>query len=214
MDFIPEPAILATYTLACAVLFFTPGPDMSLFIAKTMAGGKRAGFAAFVGASTGTLVHTSLAALGISALLAASATAFLVMKVIGALYLLWLAVDALRSGSVLDVGDTGTRRQQPIWRTFAMGVGINLTNPKIILFFVTFLPQFVAADDPNAFGKLLFLGLYYVIFALPFGVLMVLCADHMISFLRTRSYVLRAMDWIFASVFCAFAVRILTTDPR
>src|SRR5215213_1150288 len=103
MTFLPDLAVLLAYSLACFVLFITPGPDMSLFLAKTVAGGRRAGMASMIGAMTGCCVHTLLAALGLSALLAASATAFTVLKVVGALYLLWLAVDAVRNGSALNL---------------------------------------------------------------------------------------------------------------
>ena len=147
MTFLPETSTLLTYSLACLVLFITPGPDMSLFLAKTMAGGRRAGIASMLGAMAGCCVHTLLAALGLSALLAASVTAFTVLKVVGALYLLWLAFDAVRNGSALSVKDE-KKAELPFWKTFLVGVGINLTNPKIVLFFVTFLPQFVQPGDP------------------------------------------------------------------
>ncbi len=152
MTFLPDSATLLTYSLACLVLFITPGPDMSLFLAKTMAGGRKAGLAAMLGAMTGCCVHTLLAALGLSALLAASVTAFMILKVVGALYLLWLAFDAVRNGSALSVRDE-KKAELPFWKTFLVGVGINLTNPKIVLFFVTFLPQFVQAGDPFAVGE-------------------------------------------------------------
>ena len=157
MTFLPDLSTLLTYSLACVVLFITPGPDMSLFLAKTMAGGRQAGIAAMLGAMAGCCVHTLLAALGLSALLATSVTAFTILKIVGAIYLLWLAFDAVRNGSALSVKDE-TRADLPFWKTFMVGVGINLTNPKVVLFFVTFLPQFVHAGDPYASQKLMFLG--------------------------------------------------------
>src|SRR4051812_8354270 len=103
MQSLPDPAVLIAYSLACFVLFATPGPDMSLALAKTVSGGCRAGLAAMLGTLAGCCVHTGFAALGLSALLAASATAFTLLKVVGALYLLWLAVDAVRHGSALSL---------------------------------------------------------------------------------------------------------------
>src|SRR3954452_10055900 len=103
MASLPDPPVLAAYTLACFVLFITPGPDMSLFLAKTLSGGRRAGLAAMLGAMAGCCAHTLLAALGLSAILAASVTAFGILKAIGALYLLWLAIDAVRHGCALNV---------------------------------------------------------------------------------------------------------------
>jgi threonine/homoserine/homoserine lactone efflux protein len=209
MTFLPDASVLLAYSLACFVLFITPGPDMSLFLAKTVAGGRRHGMAAMLGAMTGCCVHTLLAALGVSALLAASATAFTILKVVGALYLLWLAVDAVRHGSALNLKGQH-ERPASVRRTFLLGVGINLTNPKIVLFFVTFLPQFVQAHDPHAGGKLLFLGLYFVAFSAPLAALMVLGAERVIALLGGHPRMMRAIDYSFAGLFGAFAVRILT----
>jgi threonine/homoserine/homoserine lactone efflux protein len=205
--------VLFAYSLACIVLFITPGPDMSLFLAKTMAGGRQAGIAAFAGASVGCIVHSLLAAFGLSALIAASPTAFLALKVVGAAYLLWLAVDAIRNGSSLNVRAEAAGRV-PFWPTFALGLTVNLANPKVVLFFVTFLPQFVQATDPYAASKLLFLGIYFVVFTFPMGVLMILGAERVVNGLKARPRLLRAVDWLFAGVFSAFAVRILATQAR
>ena len=213
MTFLPEATVLVAYSVACFVLFITPGPDMSLFLAKTISGGRKAGIAAMLGAQAGCCVHTMLAALGLSALLAASATAFLVLKLVGGLYLLWLAVDAIRHGSALNVRrEAGT--QVSVWRTFVLGVGVNLTNPKVVLFFVTFLPQFVSAGDPYAAQKLVFFGLYFVLFNLPLCALMVLGADRVLALLKRRPRVMRAIDYVFAGIFGAFAVKILAMPGR
>jgi threonine/homoserine/homoserine lactone efflux protein len=213
MTFIPDPTILLAYTVACFVLFITPGPDMSLFLAKTVSGGRRAGMAAMLGAFTGCLVHTMLAALGLSALLAASATAFFVLKVVGGFYLLWLAIDAIRHGSALNVR-SDARADLSVWRTFLVGVGVNLTNPKVVLFFVTFLPQFVTPSDPYAAQKLLFFGLYFTVINLPLCALLILVADQVIALLKTRPRIMRGIDYTFAGIFGAFAVKILAMQGR
>jgi threonine/homoserine/homoserine lactone efflux protein len=213
MTFIPDPTILLAYTLACFVLFITPGPDMSLFLAKTVSGGRRAGMAAMLGAFTGCLVHTMLAALGLSALLAASATAFFVLKVVGGFYLLWLAIDAIRHGSALNVR-SDARAELSVWRIFLVGVGVNLTNPKVVLFFVTFLPQFVTPSDPYAAQKLLFFGLYFTVINLPLCALLILVADQVIALLKTRPRIMRGIDYTFAGIFGAFAVKILAMPGR
>jgi threonine/homoserine/homoserine lactone efflux protein len=213
MTFLPDPGVLIAYSLVCFVLFITPGPDMSLFLAKTVAGGRRAGLAAMLGAMAGCCVHTLLAALGLSALLAASVTAFTILKVVGALYLLWLAADAIRHGSALNLRDEN-RVEVSVWRTFLLGLGVNLTNPKIVLFFVTFLPQFVASDDPHAADKLVFLGLYFIAFSTPLAALMILGAERVIALLKGYPKVMRAIDYSFAGLFGAFAIKILTTQGR
>lgn len=214
MWFVPEASVLLAYSLACLVLFITPGPDMSLFLAKTVAGGRRAGIAAYIGASLGCIVHSLLAALGISALLAASPAAFLALKVVGAAYLLWLAVDAVRNGSSLNVRARHTRASAAFWPTLLLGLGVNMTNPKVVLFFVTFLPQFVDVGDPHAAAKLLFLGIYFVVFSFPLGIALILGAERVVTGLKSRPRVLRAIDWLFAGVFSAFAIRILAVQGR
>jgi len=211
MTFLPDAGVLLTYSLACFVLFITPGPDMSLFLAKTVAGGRQAGMASMLGAMAGCCVHTLLAALGLSALLAASATAFTILKVVGALYLLWLAVDAVRNGSALNLKGQA-RGPVSFRRTFLMGLGINLTNPKIVLFFVTFLPQFVQAGDPYAAEKLVFLGFYFVAFTAPLAALLILGAERVIALLKSRPRVMRAIDYSFAGLFGAFAIKILAAS--
>ena len=213
MTFIPDTAVLLTFSLASFVLFVTPGPDMSLFLAKTVTGGRKAGLAAMLGAQVGCCVHTLLAALGISALLAASQTAFFVLKVVGGLYLLWLAVDAIRHGSALNVKSEAAGAISA-WRTFLLGLGVNLTNPKIVLFFVTFLPQFVSADDPDAKQKLVFLGAYFILFTLPLCALLVLGAERVIGLVKTKPRIMRGIDFAFAGIFGAFALKILAMPGR
>ena len=213
MTFLPDTATMLSYSLACFILFITPGPDMSFFLAKTMQGGRRAGIAALSGASFGNFVHSMAAAFGLSALIAASATAFTMVKIVGALYLLWMAYDAIRHGSALNI-ERGDPKDISMRRTFAQGLGINLTNPKIILFYLTFLPQFVAANDPHAQGKLLFLGIYFVIFALPLAVALILVAEGFIETMRCNPKLMRAIDYSFAGVFTFFAVQVLRTQGR
>ena len=101
MTFLPSLEVLLAFTAAGIVLVITPGPDMTLFLGQTLTGGPRARDRGHLGASAGLVVHTMLAAFGLSALLAHSAAAFGVLKIVGVAYLIWLAIDALRHGSAL-----------------------------------------------------------------------------------------------------------------
>lgn len=206
---LPDPGMLGAFLAACAVLFITPGPDMSLFLSRTISGGRRTGMAAMLGATAGCLVHTMLAAIGVSALLAASATAFTILKFVGAGYLLWLAIDAVRHGSALRLREGIAPATSP-WRTFLLGLGVNLTNPKVVLFFVTFLPQFVDAGQPHATARLLILGLLVVVLSAPFNGLLVLGASGAVDLFTRRPKLMRAIDLAFAGIFGAFALRIAT----
>jgi threonine/homoserine/homoserine lactone efflux protein len=213
MNFVPDLATLAAYSIASVILFITPGPDMSLFLSRTIVNGRTAGMASMLGTNVGCVVHTLLAAFGVSALIAASATAFLVLKVVGAAYLLWLAVDAIRHGSSLNVKD-GERNPASMVSSFMLGVTVNLTNPKVVLFFITFLPQFVSAADPHVTGKLLFLGLYFVAINIPLAFLMIWGAEKLVGWLKARPRVMRGIDFTFAGVFAFFALKIAFTQGR
>jgi threonine/homoserine/homoserine lactone efflux protein len=209
MTFLPDIQVLLAFTAAGLVLVLTPGPDMTLFIGQTLTGGRARGIAALLGASTGLLVHTTLAAFGLSALLAASATAFGILKVVGVAYLVWLAIEALRHGSALTLKPEAGEAQ-PVARVYLTGVGINLLNPKIVMFFLTFLPQFVSASDPHAGGKLMFLGLYFIALGIPICIALIFLAERFTGAIRRSPKVMRAIDYLFAGLMGAFAVRLLS----
>jgi threonine/homoserine/homoserine lactone efflux protein len=212
MTWVPDLPVLLAFTLAGFVLFATPGPDMSLWLARTLQGGRRLGMAAMCGTTAGCCVHAVLAAGGISVLVAASPVAFGALKVVGALYLMWLAWGALRHGSTFAVEDAGPAPRA--WRAFLSGLAVNLSNPKVVIFFITFLPGFVDAQDPHAGGKLLVLGLWFVVFNFGLATLLILGADRVVAVLRASPRLLRWIDRIFAGVFVAFAVTILRTQAR
>nr|WP_192814182.1 LysE family translocator [Nitratireductor pacificus] len=213
MDFIPDFAIILQFALATLVIAITPGPDMTLFVGRALSQGRAAGFACMLGAMTGIMIHTALVALGLSALIVASPEAFLALKVFGAGYLIWLAFQAIRRGSAFSPEKQG-HAGRSLFKNWATGLGINLMNPKIILFFMTFLPQFVSASDPHAPGKLFFLGLLFIPLSLPVTVPMVLAADAFSQLLRKSPRVTRVVDYLFAGVFSAFALKILTAQAR
>ena len=208
-EFLPSLPVLLTYIAAVSVLTFTPGPDMTLFLSKTVNHSRAAGFAAFGGAATGLLVHSAFVAVGLSALLLASATAFTLLKFVGAAYLLWLAVDAVRNGSSFALD--GERTREPVRAVYLKGLAINLLNPKIIVFFITFLPQFVSPSDPNAAAKLFVLGVLFVMIATPLTVVMIVSAGSLARYLKRSRWATRVVDWLFAAVLGGFAIKLLAT---
>ncbi|MEO4001155.1 LysE family translocator [Mesorhizobium sp. CAU 1732] len=213
MTFLPDLATLAQFAVATLIIAITPGPDMTLFVGRSLSQGRAAGLACMTGAMTGIMVHTLLVSLGLSALIAASPQAFLALKIFGAGYLIWLAVQAIRRGSAFSP-DGKAVSQRSLVGNWAMGLAINLLNPKIVLFFMTFLPQFVSANDPHAAQKLLFLGLLFIPISLPVTVPMVLAADRFSALLRGKPRVMRVVDYLFAGIFSAFAIRILMASAR
>ncbi len=211
--FVPDPTVILAFGVASFVLSISPGPDMALFVSRTLNYGRAHGFAAVFGAFSGIFVHSLLAAFGVSLLLIAAPAAFFVLKIIGALYLLYLAVQAVRHGGGITLLSKN-RRSPRVLESYLTGVGINLTNPKIVLFFVTFLPQFVSGTDPYAPQKLLFLSGEFVAVALPVVIVIVLASAQLAHVLTRSERVQKLLNWSFATVFAGFAAAILLVEGR
>ena len=211
--FVPDLAVILAFSLAGAILAITPGPDMALQLSRAINYGRAHGLACAAGAMTGVLVHTTLAALGISVLIVAAPTLFWVLKIAGAVYLIWLAWQAIVHGGGLRLA-AAAKKVPTLRQSYMAGVGINLLNPKVVLFFVTFLPQFVDAHDPAASGKLFFLGAEFIVISIPLAVLTVYSADWIAAAFRKTKWVEKALNWSFAGIFTAFAATILTAQAR
>lgn len=213
MSFIPDTSTLIQFAIATVILAITPGPDMTLFVSRTLSQGRATGFASMAGALTGTLVHTTLVVVGVSALIVASPMAFFALKIFGAGYLVFLAWQAVTKGSAFSP-EKKTGPQISLFRSWAAGLGVNLLNPKIILFFMTFLPQFVSVHDSNAPGKLFFLGMMFIVLSIPVTAPMVLAAEKFSTAMKASPRVTRVVDYLFGGVFSAFALKILTAQAK
>jgi threonine/homoserine/homoserine lactone efflux protein len=205
MPFIPDASVLAAYSLACFVLFITPGPDMSFQLAKTLVGGRRAGIAAATGGGA------------VSSCIRCWRPSLCPFTPPHRPCSCPQTARPTCSGSPSTPSAAAPLRREgapPMPPCELLGIGVNLTNPKVVLFFVTFLPQFIDAADPHAGAKLLFLGIYFVVFSYPLALLLVLGAERLVGTIKQRPRLLRAIDWLFAGIFSAFAVRIIATQAR
>ena len=212
-SFLPPLTTILTFALASIVLIITPGPDMALQLSRSINYGRAHGMMTFLGTMLGLLVHSALVALGISILIVAAPPLFLALKIVGAVYLLWLAWQAIRKGGGFRLA--AAAKQTPTLRqSFLSGVMIDLLNPKVVLFFVTFLPQFVHAGDPGAPGQLFFLGLEYCALSVPAGIALVWFATWITAALTRSKMVERVLNWGFAGVFATFAAIILSAQAR
>ena len=165
------PEQLLAFLAAAVLVTASPGPDNLMVLGVGMSRGRRHGVAFGLGCALGCLSHTALAAAGVSALIAASPLAFTLLKVAGGAYLVWLGVQALRSRGGVRVGDAGAAAPS-LSGLFARGVVANAINPKVVLFFLSFLPQFVAADRGGVATQIAALGVVFTLqAALLFGLL-------------------------------------------
>jgi threonine/homoserine/homoserine lactone efflux protein len=156
---------LALFAATVFVVNATPGVDMIFVLTRTLRHGVVAGIAAALGVAAGCVVHTLVAAFGLAALLAASSAAFALVKYAGAAYLVWLAIGMLRAG-VASAATIGAQRSAPTpgtWQLFRQGLFTNVLNPKVALFFLALLPQFIDADAADKLAAFLFLGAWFVV---------------------------------------------------
>ncbi|WP_208442051.1 LysE family translocator [Bartonella raoultii] len=211
MAFFPEWPILIQFSIASLILALIPGPDMMLSIGRTITQNKKAGIMCALGSATGFAIQVTGVALGLSALIFASPRAFVFLKFAGAFYLLWFAIQTLRKHSTFSIEQTPSQYKSSK-RNYLAGIGINLLNPKVILFNVTFLPQFINANDPMATQKLFILGLSYIPISLPITISTVFIAHKLFQSLKQNTLYMRFFNWLIAGTFTSFAIHLLITE--
>jgi threonine/homoserine/homoserine lactone efflux protein len=194
------------------LLGLSPGPDNVFVLLHSALHGRMAGWVVVLGLCTGLLAHTIAVALGVAALFAASDTAFTVLKIAGAAYLTMLAMQAFRTPVGLQAGDHATSQSLSPWRGYARGVLMNLSNPKIVVFFLAFLPQFARPENGNLPLQLMILGLIFILATLlTFGVIACF-AGTFGSYLRHSPRVQRYLHRTAGLVFLGLALRLVLTD--
>ena len=197
------------FLLAVLILFLSPGPNMAFVLSHGLAHGVRGGFAAALGISAADLVHTLCAATGITALVAAWPPSFEILRYAGALYLLWLAWQALRprrAGSALPA------RPATFLRIMQMALLNNLVNPKALVFFMVFLPQFVNPAGGHVALQLVLLGTALSVMALLFNTVLGACSGSIGQRLQARPGAAKFQRLVLASVMTGLALRLLLLD--
>jgi threonine/homoserine/homoserine lactone efflux protein len=205
-------ANLAVFVAASLVLIVTPGPDMLYVIARGIAQGRATAIVASLGISSGLLVHTTLAAFGLSVLLSQSVAAFLVVKYAGAAYLLYLGARALLSKGDLLLPE-GMASVRP-GVAFRQGFLSNVLNPKAALFVQAFLPQFVVPGRGDTVGQVLLLGLLLIAMGLAFHILVAFGAGRLGGWLRRRPRVNAWLRWLTGGTFIGLGLRLALPDRR
>jgi threonine/homoserine/homoserine lactone efflux protein len=206
------PQELLLFMTAVFVLNATPGVDLLLTVSRTLQAGARAGAAAALGISAGCVVHALAAAFGLAALLAVSSAAFAAIKWLGAAYLLWLAWGMARNAWRGQAASAGAAAALPAsaWQDFRTGLVTNVLNPKVALFFLAFLPQFIVASTPDKTLAFLGLGAVFVVQGTLFLLAVVVLAARLRR-LPSSPRTARWLNGLGAVLFAALAVRLAGT---
>ena len=220
----PDASHLLVFIAAGLLLNLTPGPDVMFIVANAVRGGARAGVAAALGIGAGCLVHVLAAALGVSALLLASGTAFTALKWLGAVYLVWVGVQMLRSSlhpsasiriaARADQSSAGGpfHAQTPLATVFRRGFLTNVLNPKVALFFLAFVPQFIAPGTAHTGGVFLALGLLFTFNSLLVCIGWALAAAWLARRAGALQRATRWLDGLAGTLFIGFGIRLALTD--
>jgi RhtB (resistance to homoserine/threonine) family protein len=209
---------ITSFTLFLAAVFLlnvTPGPDTAYIVGRSVAQGRGAGIVSALGISAGCIVHALACAFGLTALLAASATAFTVVKFAGAIYLIYLGVRLLLAKPDVDSPkvEQGGARSAPksLRQLFTQGFVTNVLNPKVVLFFVSFFPQFVATDSPNKVLAFLALGLVFVVMSTVWNSFVAWIAGSVTERFAGKPGVKRWLDRVVGSAFIGLGIKLATS---
>jgi threonine/homoserine/homoserine lactone efflux protein len=204
MPILPEWSSLGLFAVAALVLLLTPGPAVLYIVTRSIDQGWRAGLVSVLGVHVGTLAHIFAAAAGLSALLAASATAFGVVKYLGAGYLIYIGVRRLRDreSRMIREGGAPTRLR----RAFVDGVVVNVLNPKTGLFFLAFLPQFVTEARGHVGEQIVALGVVFVLLGAVTDSLYALTAGSAARWLRGQPRFLAGERWVTGGLYISLGL--------
>ncbi|HEX8640027.1 MAG TPA: LysE family translocator [Allosphingosinicella sp.] len=213
MELLPDWPLFVSFVVAGLALNIVPGADMTFIIASAARGGRRDGIVAALGIGAGTLFHILAAVLGLSAILASSQTAFDIIKWIGAAYLLWIAVSVVR-GERRAADDEAPRPSSSGLRLFRAAVLVNVLNPKVGLFFLAFLPQFVDPEAAVPALQILCLGLWFDLAGTLVNIAVALAAAGTAARVRDIAWVGRAARWVAATAMAGLAVQLALSGRR
>lgn len=200
---------LAWFALVALALVLTPGPNMIYCISRTLCQGRAAGMVSLGGVALGFVVHLLGAAFGLSALLLAAPVAFTAIKVAGALYLLWLAWQAIKPGG-LSPFETRALPHDPPRKLFLMGFMTNLLNPKVAMFYLSFFPQFLHPERGQVLLQSLSLGAVQIAVSLAINTVIIFFAAGLAVFLNRNIAWMRVQRYVMGSVLGLLALRLLS----
>jgi threonine/homoserine/homoserine lactone efflux protein len=202
------------FIATAVVLIITPGQDTFFILGRSLSGGRGDGIAAALGISAGTVVHTLLSALGLSALLATSPYAFMAVKFAGAAYLIYIGARALLTRASGIPGEDGAARNDGgnprHWIAFRQGILTNLLNPKVALFFLALLPQFIDAASPYKVAAFIALGLSFVAMGAAWCVMLAVAAARLRGAFLRRPSMTNLLNKVAGAMFIGLGLKLAT----
>lgn len=204
---------LLLFVLAGIALNLTPGPDMMYTIARSLGQGRMAGIVSALGIGTGSIAHILAAGFGLSALFAYSAMAYLILKYAGAAYLIYLGVRTLISAKG-KIPISAAREDRPLGRIYWQGIVTNVLNPKVALFFISFLPQFVDPHAGSVTLQTLLLGTIFDINGTLILVIIAIMAGTAGQWLSSKQTFWKYQQWFTGSVLVALGAKLALPDNR
>jgi threonine/homoserine/homoserine lactone efflux protein len=200
----PTGSTIALFLLAATALAVVPGPAVAYIVTQSIDQGRRAGLVSALGVATGGLVHVAAATVGLSALIASSATAFTVVKLVGAAYLIVVGIRRILSGDTEEPESRVLRA--PLRRVYRQGVIVNVLNPKTALFFLAFLPQFVDPHRGAVWTQVAVLGVSFVSVAVLSDMTYALVSDAIAGRIRRTGTGAKVRRWLTGGVFVALGI--------
>ena len=202
---------MSLFVVTSVVLGLAPGPDNIFILTQSALTGRKTGIIVTLGLCTGILIHTMLVAVGVSVIFRTSEIAFTLLKIAGASYLAYLAWQAFKAkASDLEEGEAKASRLK--WhRLYMRGIIMNVTNPKVAIFFLAFLPQFADPLHGSMTLQLLLLGIVFDIVTLFVFSLIALGAGYLGEWLKKRRIAQLAINYVAGTIFLALALRLVTT---
>jgi threonine/homoserine/homoserine lactone efflux protein len=199
------------FVLAGVLLNLTPGQDTFYILGSSIAQGRRIGIASALGICSGCVVHTLAAAAGLSAILATSAAAFVVVKLAGAAYLIYLGIRYLRAH---DDGSLATRTpvSHDAWKAFRQGVVTNVLNPKVALFFLAFLPQFIDPESPAKIAAFIALGMTFIATGTAWCLFLAIAAASVRRFFTDHPKAFTRLSQAAGALFVGLGVRLALSE--
>lgn len=201
------------FILSSILLNLTPGSDTIYILGKGISNGKKAAIISALGISVGCLVHTILAAFGLSAVLSKSILAFNIVKWIGAIYLIYLGIKSFKSKG-FSLEETTNENAIPLKKIFTEGILTNILNPKVALFFLSFMPQFIAQDNNHGALPFLILGFTFVISGTIWCQILAISSSLMTKKLKENPRISDRLNKITGIVFVALGIKLVTTKHQ